>query len=103
MDKPTLVLDKDGQGAFIMMDAEEQIGEMVLKVDEHNLIVYHTEVAPQAEGKGVAKELLNAMVAYARANNLKVVPLCPYVHAQFKRHPQDFADVWSTTGSDTAT
>ncbi|RYG04616.1 MAG: N-acetyltransferase, partial [Chitinophagaceae bacterium] len=50
-------------------------------------------------GKGLAKELLNTMVAYARANRLKVVPLCPYVHAQFKRHPEDFADVWSASGN----
>ncbi|HEU4902844.1 MAG TPA: N-acetyltransferase [Flavisolibacter sp.] len=34
------------------------------------------------------------MVDYARKNGLKVIPLCPYVHAQFKRHPADYADVW---------
>lgn len=99
MDKPRLVLDKNWQGAFVVMDGEEQVAEMVLKVDEQQLIVYHTEVAPQAEGKGLAKELLNTMVAYARANRLKVVPLCPYVHAQFKRHPEDFEDVWSASGN----
>lgn len=99
MDKPKLVLDKDGQGAFVIMDGEEQVAEMVLKVDEQQLIVYHTEVLPQAEGKGLAKEMLNAMVTYARENKLKVVPLCPYVHAQFKRHPTDFADLWSASGS----
>ncbi|RYF25294.1 MAG: N-acetyltransferase [Flavobacteriales bacterium] len=97
MDKPTLVLDKNGQGAFVIMDGDEQVAEMVLKVDEQQLIVYHTEVAQQAEGKGLAKEMLNAMVAYARENKLKVVPLCPYVHAQFKRHPADFADLWTAS------
>ncbi|MGF1925978.1 MAG: N-acetyltransferase, partial [Bacteroidia bacterium] len=44
--------------------------------------------------KGLAKMMLNSMVAYARAHHIKVVPLCPYVHAQFKRHPQDFEDIW---------
>ena len=35
------------------------------------------------------------MVDYARKHDLKVIPLCPYVHAQFKRHPDEYADVWN--------
>lgn len=38
--------------------------------------------------------MLNEMVAYARKNNLKVVALCSYVHAQFSRHTDEYADVW---------
>jgi len=34
------------------------------------------------------------MRVHARENNLKVVPLCPYVLAQFKRHPELYEDVW---------
>jgi uncharacterized protein len=41
-----------------------------------------------------AKKLLSAMVDYARKNQLKVLPLCPYVLAQFKRHREEYADVW---------
>jgi predicted GNAT family acetyltransferase len=67
---------------------------MVISVSGSNLTVYHTEVLPQAEGRGLAKKLLVAMVDYARKNGLQVIPLCPYVHAQFKRHPGDYADLW---------
>jgi len=35
------------------------------------------------------------MVTYAREKGLKVIPLCPYVSAQFKRHPDTYADVWN--------
>jgi hypothetical protein len=38
--------------------------------------------------------MLQAMVDHARKNGLKVIPLCPYVHAQFKRHPQEYSDLW---------
>ncbi|HET8752851.1 MAG TPA: N-acetyltransferase, partial [Salinimicrobium sp.] len=31
---------------------------------------------------------------YARNNDLKVIPLCPYVYAQFKKHPDEFSDIW---------
>ena len=95
MQEVKLSLNEKKHGAFYIMEGEEQIGEMVVSVSGSNLTVYHTEVSPEAEGKGYAKKLLDEMVAYARKNNLKVIPLCPYVHAQFKRHPQEYADVWN--------
>lgn len=98
MDEVKLNLDDKGHGAFYIMDGEERIGEMVVGVSKENLTVYHTEVSPKAEGRGYAKKMLNAMVEHARANSLKVIPLCPYVHAQFKRHPQEYADVWEKAG-----
>jgi predicted GNAT family acetyltransferase len=94
MDEIKLRLDENGDGAFYIMDGAIQLGEMIVSVTTKNITVYHTEVAPEAEGKGVAKKMLEAMVDYARKNKLKVIPLCPYVHAQFKRHPEDYADVW---------
>ncbi len=95
MNDPELVLNQLNRGAFLLEEDGEKLAEMVVAVDNENLIVYHTEVNPKAEGKGLAKILLNAMVSYARKKQLKVIPLCPYVHAQFKRHPEEFADVWT--------
>lgn len=95
MEEVKLNLNEKKQGAFYIMEGAEQMGEMAVSVSGSNLTVYHTEVAAKAEGKGYAKKLLNEMVAYARKNNLKVIPLCPYVHAQFKRRPQEYADVWN--------
>ena len=92
--EPILNLNEKNQGAFSIKDGDEQVGEMVLAIIGRDLIVYHTEVLPKAAGQGLAKKLLYAMVAYARKEGLKVVPLCPYVHAQFKRHPEEFEDVW---------
>ena len=95
MNEVILKLNEKGHGAFFIMNGEEQLGEMVVSVSGKNLTVYHTEVAAEAEGKGFAKNMLTAMVDYVRKNNLKVIPLCPYVHAQFQRHPADYADVWN--------
>jgi uncharacterized protein len=33
------------------------------------------------------------MVEHVRKNSLKVIPLCPYVHAQFKRHREEYTDL----------
>jgi predicted GNAT family acetyltransferase len=95
MDEVKLNLNERKHGHFFIMDREEQIAEMEISISGDNLTVYHTEVSSRAEGKGLAKKLLATMVDYARKNSLKVIPLCPYVHAQFKRHPEEYADVWN--------
>ncbi len=84
-----------GRGALILEENNEKIGEMAMSVSGNALTVYHTEVDPKHEGKGFAKVLLEAMVKHARENKLQVVPLCPYVHAQFKRHPELYKDLWT--------
>ena len=99
MDDVQIKLDEKGNGAFYIVEDEVLMGEMVFGIKEKILTVYHTEVAEKAEGKGVAKQLLTEMVTYARDNNLKVIPLCPYVHLQFRRHPQEYADIWLKTDS----
>ena len=95
MEEIKLSLDEKQHGAFYITEGGEQLGEMVVSISGSNLTVYHTEVSAKAEGKGYAKQLLAKMVAHARENKLKVIPLCPYVHAQFKRHPDEYADVWN--------
>jgi predicted GNAT family acetyltransferase len=94
MNEVELQLNEAGQGKFYIMEGTEQFAEMVMSISGDKLTVYHTEVNPDAEGKGLAKRLLEEMVGYARTNHLKVIPLCPYVHMQFKRHPEQYSDLW---------
>jgi uncharacterized protein len=83
-----------GHKAFTVEKNGEQLGEMVVDITEDTLTVHHTEVNPDQEGKGLAGQMLSAMTDYARKHALKVIPLCPYVHAQFKRHPEQYEDIW---------
>jgi predicted GNAT family acetyltransferase len=90
-----LKLSANGRGAFVIEEQHERIAEMEIGIAGSNLTVYHTEVADKLKGQGIAGKLLSTMVDYARAHNLKVIALCPYVLAQFKRHPEQYADVWN--------
>jgi uncharacterized protein len=90
----SLELNEKGRGSFYLSEGSERIGEMEVAISKDTLIVYHTEVGAAFEGKGYAKQLLNAMVEHARNNHLKVIALCPYVHLQFSRHPEQYADIW---------
>jgi uncharacterized protein len=94
MEDIQLRLDEMGHGAFVLEKEGKRLAEMAIAVKNEQLTVFHTEVADVLKGQGIASKLLARMVAYARENKLKVVPLCPFVHAQFKRNPQEYADVW---------
>jgi predicted GNAT family acetyltransferase len=46
----------------------------------------HTIVPPEFRGQGVAAQLVEAGLAWARAQQLRVVPACSYVHTYIQRH-----------------
>ncbi|SDI60155.1 hypothetical protein SAMN05421846_11089 [Chryseobacterium taeanense] len=82
------------RGEILLFSDDNKAGKMDISVMGNKLTVYHTEVSEEHAGKGFAKILLDKLVSYARENDLKIVPLCPYVHAQFKRNPEQYNDVW---------
>ncbi|HTM95078.1 MAG TPA: GNAT family N-acetyltransferase [Croceibacterium sp.] len=55
-------------------------------------IADHTFVPPELRGKGVAMQLVEALIADARAQGFTIEPRCSYVEAAFRRHPE-WADV----------
>ena len=82
--------------AFNLYKDGTKIGEMIVEIVDGNMTVYHTEVDTEQENKGYAGQLLSVMVDYAKSHQLKVIPLCQYVHTQFKRHPELYASIWDS-------
>ncbi len=58
------------------------------------VIADHTGVPDSFRGTGAGLALVTRMVADARAEGFRIMPLCPFVNAQRKRHP-DWADAFS--------
>jgi len=52
------------------------------------MVMTHTYVPPQLEGRGIAAELVSAAMDHARQNDYKVDPRCSYVAAYMRRHPE---------------
>ncbi|MEO8123298.1 MAG: GNAT family N-acetyltransferase [Burkholderiales bacterium] len=48
----------------------------------------HTLVPPPLEGRGIAAALVEAALAHARSEGLKVNPICSYVQLYMRRHPE---------------
>lgn len=85
---------ESGQGRFYIYENGKTIAEMIISISGDVLTAHHTEVLPEAEGRGLAKKLFRQMAERAREHHLKVRPLCPYVHAQFKKHADEYGDLW---------
>jgi uncharacterized protein len=82
------------KGRFVIrMGAEE--AELTYSVTTPTLIIAdHTGVPDSFRGTGAGLALVEALVATARAEGFKVVPLCPFVNATRKKHPE-WADVFA--------
>ncbi len=58
----------------------------------HAIVFTHTGVPPEIEGRGIAGALTRAALEYARVQQLKVVPQCPFVRKYLEKH-SEFRDL----------
>lgn len=76
----------DHKGAFIAIEDGQKIGEMTYsKAGSDKIIVDHTEVDENQKGKGIGKILLSKAVDFARENQVKIIPLCPFAKTMFDK------------------
>lgn len=52
----------------------------------------HTGAPENLRGTGAALALVERLIADARLEGFRIIPICPYVQAQYRKHP-DWADV----------
>jgi predicted GNAT family acetyltransferase len=69
------------KGAFYIANEEgEWLAEMTYtREGARKIVVEHTEVDDSLKGKGIGKQMVGALVKYARAKNLLIKPVCPFV------------------------
>lgn len=81
-------------GAFFIQREGLRLAEMVYtRTGPAKIIIAHTEVHERLQGHGVARKLLDALVAWARDTKTRVLATCPYAKAQFAKDPS-IADVY---------
>ena len=72
------------KGAFYVEKDKQRIAEMTYsRTNATMIIIDHTEVDESLRGEGVGRQLLDALIAWARETGTKVLPLCPFAKAQF--------------------
>ncbi len=60
----------------------------------------HTEVPLALEGKGYGGKIVKMALEHVRQRNIDLVPLCPFVAAYIKRHPEWKDIVWEGVNLD---
>jgi hypothetical protein len=53
-----------------------------------NITFTHTETPTELEGRGIASAMARVALEYARDQQLKVIPLCPFVAGYIRNHPE---------------
>lgn len=77
---------EENKGAFIATENAAKVGEMTYsKAGDTLIIIDHTEVDSAFGGQGVGKKMVLAAVDFARENNIKILPLCPFAKAAFDK------------------
>ncbi|MGH2972420.1 MAG: GNAT family N-acetyltransferase [Gaiellaceae bacterium] len=86
------VVDNPAELRYEVHDDGELVGEIRYRKLPGALALVHTEAHPKREGLGT--EIVRGALDDIRARGLKVVPVCPFVGAFIRRHP-DYADLVS--------
>ena len=70
------------------MEVDGQKAVIVYSEHHFTITLLHTEVPPALEGKGVATAIIEKTLSYLEKNHFRLIPLCPFVVAYIKRHPE---------------
>lgn len=80
------------RGAFVIERGGERLGELTYTVAGSRVILDHTQIDDRLRGTGAGARLVAAAVQWARAEQRKLLPLCPFAKSVFDRTPE-YADV----------
>lgn len=83
-----------GKGRYVIRLGEDE-AELTYVITSPELVIAdHTFVPDSFRGTGAGAALVAQIVADARNEGFKIVPLCPFVNAQRLRRPE-WADVFA--------
>ncbi len=95
--------DEHGEGRYTILVDGQPAGELDYRTVEGRRVFVHTGIRERYEGQGLAGQLARRVLDDARAEGLRIVPICPYVAGYLEKHPDDQdlvdRDLWDTLRS----
>jgi uncharacterized protein len=83
---PVEVVDNPDASRFEVR-ADGWLAELIYRRHGQRLVLIHTEVPPELEGRGIGGALVTAAIDVAAREGLTLVPLCPFARGWLERHP----------------
>jgi uncharacterized protein len=83
------VVDNPKQRRYELWIGETRAGVIEYLSEPGTILLVHTEVDPSFQGQGLGGRLVAGVLGDLRTRGLKLVPLCPFVRAYLRRHPED--------------
>lgn len=81
--------ESENKGKFFIHENGQEVGLMTYSIaGTDKIIIDHTEVDDSMQGQGLGHKLVKAAVDYAKNNNIKIVPLCPFAKNIFDNKPE---------------
>ncbi|HZD95577.1 MAG TPA: GNAT family N-acetyltransferase [Candidatus Sulfotelmatobacter sp.] len=75
-------------GGQFEITLENQTAILQYRRSGETIRLIHTEVPEPLRRRGLANQLARAALDYAHFNQLKVVPVCPFIKAYLEKHPE---------------
>ncbi len=82
------VRDNPAELRYEILADDDLLGIIRYVKEPGTVVLVHTEIEPSLEGQGVGSRLVAGALADIRSRGLKLVPVCPFVLAYLKRHPE---------------
>lgn len=86
------VVDRPSEGRYVVRSGGAVVGAAEYRRTKDRVVFTHTEIDPAAGGHGFGSRLVRAALDDVRRQGMRVVPLCPFVAAWIRHHP-DYADL----------
>ena len=64
------------------------VGFITYRLQPERMTLIHTQVAPALEGHGIGSQFVGGALDDIRRRDLTIVPICPFVRAYLRRHPE---------------
>ena len=78
----------DKQQERFYIDIKGDNAHLDYSLQDDKIDLYHTFTPPQLRGRGLAGKVVEFAFNYAKENNLKVIPSCPFIPHFLEKNPQ---------------
>lgn len=85
---PGSVTDNEALHRYELVEDGTLLGVLNYRDRPNARVLVHTEVDSVHEGKGAGTRLIESALADIDARGLELVPLCPFVRAYLRNHPE---------------